>query len=49
LYRASVSPSYLILIVLAALLVVSAIVLISPSARGFIELVVLRLRIMFGA
>jgi uncharacterized membrane-anchored protein len=49
LYRASVSPSYLLLIVVAALVVVSAIILISPSARGFIELVVLRLRIMFGA
>jgi uncharacterized membrane-anchored protein len=49
LYRASVGPGYLVLIVVAALVVVSAIVLISPSARGFIELIVLRLRIMFGA
>ena len=49
LYRASVSPSYLLLVVLAALVVVSAIVLISPSMRSFIELVVLRVRVMFGA
>lgn len=49
LYRASVSPSYLILIVAAALIVVTAIVLISPVARSFISLLVLRLRVMFGA
>lgn len=48
LYRASVSPSYLLLIAVAALVVVSAIILISPAARGFIELIVLRLRLMFG-
>ena len=49
LYRASVGPAYLLLVVAAALFVVSAIVLISPSARAFIELVVLRLRLLFGA
>jgi uncharacterized membrane-anchored protein len=49
LYRTTVSPSYLVLIVLAALLVVSAIILISPSARSFIELVVLRVRVWFGS
>jgi uncharacterized membrane-anchored protein len=48
LYRASVGPSYLALIAVAALAVVSAIVLISPLARGFMELIVLRVRIMFG-
>jgi uncharacterized membrane-anchored protein len=49
LYRASVSPRYLLLIAIAAVAVVSAIVLISPAMRSFIELVVLRLRVMFGA
>jgi len=49
LYRASVGPGYLLLIVFAALIVVSAVILISPSARAFIELFVLRVRIMFGA
>ena len=49
LYRASVSPSYLVLLVLAALFVVTAIVLISPTLRSFIELIVLRVRVMFGA
>jgi uncharacterized membrane-anchored protein len=49
LYRASVSPRYLMFVVASALIVVSAIVLISPAARSFIELVVLRLRVMFGA
>jgi uncharacterized membrane-anchored protein len=48
LYRASVGPGYLLLVVGAALLVVSAVVLISPSARAYIELVVLRLRLLFG-
>jgi uncharacterized membrane-anchored protein len=49
LYRASIGPGYLVLVVAAALLVISAVVLISPSARTFIELVVLRLRLLFGA
>lgn len=44
LYRASVGGAYLWLIVAAALLVVSAVVLISPAARSFIELVILRVR-----
>ena len=48
LYRASVSPGYLILIVAAALVVVSAVVLISPVARSFIELIVLRIRAAFS-
>jgi len=49
LYRASVSPSYLFLILIAGIIVVSTVILISPSARAFIELIVLRMRIMFGA
>jgi uncharacterized membrane-anchored protein len=49
LYRASVGPGYLLLIVAAALIVVSAVVIISPAARAFIELFILRVRIMFGA
>ena len=49
LYRASVGPGYLMLVVAAALVVVSAVVVISPSARAFIELIVLRLRLLFGA
>lgn len=49
LYRASVSPRYLALIIGSAIVVASAIVLISPVARSFIRLVVLRLRVMLGA
>ncbi len=49
LYRASVEPTYLILMVAAALAVVSAAVLISPAARSFIELVVLRIIAWFSA
>lgn len=48
LYRASVGPSYLLLIVVAALIVVSAVVLISPTTRAFLELFILRIRLMFG-
>jgi uncharacterized membrane-anchored protein len=48
LYRASVRPGYLLVIVAAALVVVSAIVLISPSMRSFIHLVILRVQVMFG-
>ena len=49
LYRASVGPGYLMLVVLAALVVVSAVVLVSPSARAFIELIVLQIRVWSGA
>lgn len=49
LYRSSVGPRALMLIVASALTVVSAIVLISPLARTFIKLVLLRLRVMLGA
>lgn len=48
LYRAAVGPSHLILIALAALAVVSALILISPAARAFVELVVLRVRAWVG-
>jgi uncharacterized membrane-anchored protein len=49
LYRASIGPGSLILIAASALVVVSAVVLISPVARSFIELIVLRIRAWFGA
>jgi uncharacterized membrane-anchored protein len=48
LYRASVGPSHLLLIAGAALAVVTAVLLISPAARAFVELVVLRVRALFG-
>jgi hypothetical protein len=35
--------------VLAALVVVTAVLLISPFARSFVELVILRVRTWFGA
>ncbi|NTU71110.1 MAG: hypothetical protein HGB10_04745 [Coriobacteriia bacterium] len=49
LYRASASPSQLMPIVLAALVVVTAVIVISPAARSFIELIILRIRAWFGA
>lgn len=49
LYRSSIGPSHLILIVLAALVVASSVVLISPSARSFLELIILRIRTSLGA
>jgi len=49
LYRASPGSGYLMLIVLAALAVVTAVILISPSARSFIELVLLRIRAALGS
>ncbi|MCL2503530.1 MAG: putative cytokinetic ring protein SteA [Coriobacteriia bacterium] len=48
LYRSSVGPSHLVLIAFGALTVVSAVVLISPEVRAFIQLVVLRLRAWIG-
>ncbi len=44
LYRSAVGPSHLVMLVVAALAVVSAIFLISTEARLFLELVILRLR-----
>lgn len=48
LYRASVSPGGLILLVLAALVVITAIMLLSPAVRSFVELLVLRVQAAFG-
>jgi hypothetical protein len=48
LYRASVQPSQLVLLVLAGLSVVSVIVFISPAVRTFLSLVLLRLRTAIG-
>lgn len=48
LYRASIGPSHLMVLVVGALAVVTAILLISAEARGMIELLVLRIRAAFG-
>ena len=48
LYRASVEPTQLIPIALAAFAVITAVLLISPYARSFLELLVLRVRAWFG-
>lgn len=48
LYRAAVGPSQLLMLVFAALAVVTAIVLISPEVRNIIDLFVLRIRAWFG-
>ncbi|TLM98700.1 MAG: hypothetical protein FDZ75_01775, partial [Actinobacteria bacterium] len=44
LYRAAVGPGWLMGLVVAALLAATAIVLISPEVRAFLELFVLRVR-----
>jgi uncharacterized membrane-anchored protein len=49
LYRASVGPRYVMLIVASAFLVIAAVVSISPVARSFIKLFWLQVRVMFGA
>ncbi len=49
LYRASIGPTQLLPIVLAALVVVTAVLLISPFARSYVELVILRIQTWFGA
>jgi uncharacterized membrane-anchored protein len=49
LYRASVGSGSLLLIVAAALIVITAVVLISPATRTFLELFILRMRLLFGA
>ena len=49
LYRSAIGPSQLIPIVLAALVVISVLVWISPAARTFLELIVLRVRAWSGA
>jgi len=48
LYRATVGPSHLFVLVGAALAVIAAIILISPTARIMIELVLLRVRAWVG-
>lgn len=48
LYRATVGPTHLMLLAAAALVVVTAVFVISPAARGFLELVVLRVRAWLG-
>jgi uncharacterized membrane-anchored protein len=48
LYRPSVQPTQLVMLVLAALAVVSVIVFISPGARTFISLIVLGIRTALG-
>lgn len=48
LYRSSVSASHLSLLILAALLVVAALVLLSPTLRADISLLVIRIRLIFG-
>ena len=48
LYRASIGPSHLLLLAAAALAVATAVFVISPSARVFLELVVLRIRAGLG-
>ncbi len=44
LYRATVGPRHLVVLVAAGLTVVSAVLLISPDVRSFLELFVLRVR-----
>ncbi|MCE5191717.1 MAG: hypothetical protein LLG08_08175 [Actinomycetia bacterium] len=48
LYRASVKPSQLVVLVAAALVVVSTTIMISPEARGFVSLLLLKLRATIG-
>jgi len=48
LYRASVGPRHLVVLVGAALVVMSAVLLISPEVRAFLELVVLLVRAWLG-
>lgn len=48
LYRASVKPSQLVLLVGAALVTVTTVILISPQARDFVSLIVLTLRATIG-
>lgn len=48
LYRASVGPRHLIVLVGAALVVMSAVLLISPEVRQMLELIVLRVRAWLG-
>ena len=49
LYRSTIGARHLLPIVFAALAVVTAVLLISPFARSYLELIVLRIRAWFGA
>jgi len=48
LYRASVGPSHLVVLVGGALVVFTAIVLVSPAARAILDLAVLNVRALLG-
>ena len=48
LYRASVQPGQLLVLVVAALSVITVTVLISPAARSLVSLLVLQVRAIFG-
>jgi uncharacterized membrane-anchored protein len=48
LYRASVQPSQLIMLVGAGLAVISVVVFISPGVRAFLGLVLLQMRTIVG-
>ncbi len=48
LYRATVGPSHLMMLVGAALAVVTAVLLISPMVREFLELIILSVRASLG-
>jgi len=48
LYRSSVSPGMLFPLVIAGLLVLAALIYISPEARNIIQLIVMRLGFLFG-
>lgn len=48
LYRTAVGPSDLVFLVIAALIAVTVIIYISPSARTLVQLLMLRIRTLFG-
>jgi uncharacterized membrane-anchored protein len=48
LYRASVAPSQLVLLVAAGLAAISVAILISPPARAVASLVILQIRTIIG-
>lgn len=49
LYRTSVGPGHFMVLAAAALVVFTAVVLISPEVRSFLELGILRTRVFFGS
>lgn len=48
LYRSTVSANHLLLIIVAALVVVGAVIMLSPVLRNDISLLILRIRLIFG-